>query len=474
MARLYAGLDVGTTRVKLVVFDDSFSEVERKVLPSPLRVSGWSAWHDSHELLSIVWRLGERAASMGVRALGVSLYRASPAAWRPGGEPLSHIVLWLDRHAREESVRMLPPAARLAARLPVVGRAFSPASPLPTISTLLRKYGGRSWTVDALIAERAGSSYVTVAGMASLSGAFHPTALRKLGFLARIAGVPEDLIPGIVGEAEVEGRVGGARLASISADQQAALIGLGCLGGGCVKLSLGTGGFATSASPARGDGVQPLAILLHDGRRYVGWETMLPGLGIAVENMALLAGGFGALKELAGQRCLEDWSGELLVLASSPHSTPGGHLPVLIAPPMPLGRGWAACGIITGLGLAAAGLLKPHMRMARRVLAVGGLTRLRAALEVAASAINRPIESYPQLEASARGAAFLAALGVGDVEISDAAMLEPDPGEGEIHDPHETSLNLEELASIPGGLTASGILQRVRAGLGPATVKGPS
>jgi len=430
--------------MKLVVYDESFAPTEKILLPSPLRVKGLRTWHDPWELLNNIKMLVGKAERIGVRALGIALYRASPAAWRPGGEPLSNIVLWLDREFREEAVKLLPLLAKIASRLPVVGVAFSPASPLPAMSILRREYGGRVWTIDSLVAEWVGAGFVTVASVASLTGIFHPTSLRRLTPLASLAGIPANEIPLLVGEAEVEGRISGVKVSAIAADQQAALIGLGCLEVGCVKLALGTGGFATSPHVIRFEGVQPLTVLLHNGRVYAGSETMIPGIGMVVERLAPLLGGFREMEAVDGIKCLEEWNGGVLAMISRPHSTPGGHLPTLFIPLIPEKPSWLSCSIVIGLGLTIVSLLAPHVRVLKpRVMAVGGLSRIRGSLDITAAALGLTIESYPHIEASARGVAFLAAVGVGDFELKDVSMLRPEPGEAVIHEPRPAPLDME-------------------------------
>ena len=106
--RLYAGIDLGTTRAKLVVYDDGFNPVYYAARPSPLETGPGRATHDPQRLLQLVHELAAQAGKRGARALGIALYRASPLAWTPPRDPLTPVILWMDWERRLEAVERLP------------------------------------------------------------------------------------------------------------------------------------------------------------------------------------------------------------------------------------------------------------------------------------------------------------------------------------------------------------------------------
>ena len=277
-----AGVDVGTTRVKLVVFDEEGRVVESLVLRSPLAWSRGLGVHGASALRGLLLGLVDRARRRGALAVGVSLYRASAARWAPGGSPSTPVVLWLDRVAHLAGWRRLPWLSRaLLSRLPLLGRAFSPYGPLPLIRFLWEHAGPgeRVWTVDAPVAEWLGAGFVSEPGSAALTGLVDPWSLRPLGVVAAAAGLRGLPFPR-VGESVFWDRPRG--VAALVADQQAALTGSPCRGGGgCVKLSLGTGFFADRPLVGRPPRLLPrglVPVVLHrvGGRVEYGLESMAP------------------------------------------------------------------------------------------------------------------------------------------------------------------------------------------------------
>ncbi len=423
--RLVAGIDVGTTRIKLVLYDTGWEPVSVYKISAPLYYRGSRAVHDPHRLLEALKSMAGKAERLGSRLAGLSVYRASPLAWR-NREPLSDVILWLDREMRLQAYESLPLAARLASRLPIVGQALSPRSPLPTIAWLQARYNARAWTLDSFLLDAYSGEYATVASIASLSGAFNPYTLKRLNPLLRLAQADAGLTPRLTGETGVSLNLEGLRVRALIADQQAAVVGVGCLHGGCVKLSLGTGAFATLAldrrPPVLTGELTPLVVALLDEKPVWGVEAMAPGLGIAVEEAVTAAGGFSLLKDVSLRECMDEWAGTLLL----PGPVMRGEYSIIATPGLPGLRGRpAACGAVLSASMIAAGLVNRGALGERKVRAVGGLTRLQVVRDLIAEAAGRSIEYYPRLEASARGAAMLAAVGEGLLEPRDIDTLKP-------------------------------------------------
>ena len=460
--RLTAGIDIGTTMVKLALYDTGWSQVAVYKTRAPLEYRGSRAGHDPHRLLETLKLMAGKAYRLGARLAGLSVYRASPLAWDSSG-PLSDVVLWLDRERRHKAYESMPLAARLASRLPVAGQALSMWSPLPVIAWLQARHAGKAWTLDAFLLDRYAGEYATVASVASLSGAFNPYTLKRLDVMLRLARARPELTPRLTGETSVSFSLEGIKVGSLVADQQAALIGASCLDGGCVKLSLGTGAFATMALPGRPPlltgGLTPLVVALIDEKPVWGVEAMAPGLGIAVEELVAAAGGFSLLEEATPEGCLEEWTGTLLL--PGPALRRRGEMSIVATPGLPGLRGMpAACGAVVSAALIAAGLVGRGPMRGRRVRAVGGLTRLRVVRDLVAAAAGRSIEYYPGVEASARGAAMLAAVGEGLLEPRDIDTLKP--GEPVESSPGGEGWRVEEGLREAGALVSGGSWRRCR------------
>lgn len=428
--KIYAGLDIGSSRVKLAFFDESFNQARLYTAPAPR--GSRPHRHSPRRLLDILAMAARKASKMGARGLGLSLYRASVAAWTPGGEPLSEIYLWTDRASVEESVRRLPPLAGLARKLPILGQVLSGASPLPLISLLLASNpGARVWSIDALVMEHLGAGFRSVASIAATTGSINPWSLKTLRPVTDLVGLPPKAVPEVVGEAGLWGVLEGVAITAVVGDQQADLVGSGCIEPGCLKLSLGTGGFVdaplSGKPPLPRGGVVPIIVHALGQKPLWGVESMVPGLGPVFEGVSEMVGGFKMLGSLATYKC-GSWPPEGLVIAVRRGL---GWSAVAVAPEAAISKSILVCGLLAGSALSLSALVERVSSVAgapRRVVAVGGLTRLAPLVDAIALASGTTIESFPRLNAAARGAAMLAAVGVGDIDVGDLTSFTPEPG----------------------------------------------
>ena len=414
---LYAGIDLGTSRAKLRVYDEEGRLVERADRPEPLHKQGGKAWHDPEELKKILGELMNIAREAGARAIGVSLYRASVAAWRPGGEPVTRIILWLDRDLHRRAADLLPLPGRIARRLPIYNRVLAPWSPLPLIGMLHRENpGARVWTADALLLEWLGHGYKSEPAAAALTGAINPASLRPVPLALRLAGASGLEVPEIGYNVLEPGPHG---VSAMLPDQQAALVGLGC-GTGCVKLSLGTGFFADTVLPGKPPippprGLVPLVVYRVPGETRWGLEALAPGAGYAVDSIVRAIGGWGEIGGLSPEDC-KDWPGAILIPVYSPHPAfPRLSRPVLVGPLSGRGRAEIACAAIMGaVGLAVhtLHLLASKAGRPSRIVITGGLTRLPLIRALLGEALPGPLEACPE-DLTPRGVAALAARAVG-------------------------------------------------------------
>ena len=466
MGDVAAGIDVGTSRVKLRVYDDKGRVSYSVSTPSPLRWSRGEALHDPKGLREILMGLLGAARRRGVEAVGVSLYRASVARWAPGGGASSPVVLWLDRRRHLEAWRRLPRAARAAARVPPYDRVFSPYSPLPVMALLWRGAGPgeRVWTVDALVHEWLGVGYVSEPTGAALTGLINPRGLRPIPLAARLAGLSGAPVPRI-GESILWDRPMG--VAAIVSDQQAGLLGTPCRTGGCVKLCLGTGFFAdrpVSSLPLLPPrGLLPIVLYRYGGRTAYGLESLAPGAGLALEQLAGLVGGFEALNRLGPGDCGEWEGGLVLPYLGGPGAGVGpDRVMILGAPGVRPGRA-LACSIVVGAAATAMLLLGLHGGGVRRLYLGGGAAGIPLLRRLVAASF--PGETlYCGENPAPRGAALLAGKAAG-AELAPAECRSLGRGSGGYREaaglllellsarrPGEADAALEELHGLIRGL----------------------
>ena len=376
-----AGIDIGTTRVKLAIYESDGSLAGFWSKPSPLRWTRGRAEHDPGALRVLLADMLEKARREGARAVGVSLYRASVAAWEPGGHPITSVALWLDRALHAEAHRRHPQA--------------------------------RIWTLDALIHEWIGAGYKTEPTGAALTGLINPRTLRPIKPLWRLAGL-QGLRPPGLGENTLPNAPSG--VSAVISDQQAALLALGC-GGDCVKLSLGTGFFADRPYPGPpplnpGRGLLPIVHYRAQGETRWAIESLAPGAGLAVQGLAEAIGGFQLLHALRPRDC-RWWEGSILIpYPAGPGAGVGAERALLIGNPAPRGRHDAACAIIAGVAATASLLLSLHKPGWTTLHLTGSLTSIP--LIAATLARLTPAKTYhcPQ-DPTPLGAAKLAATALG-------------------------------------------------------------
>ena len=362
-----AAVDVGSTWTKLAVYGPGGETVHAVREPTPRAGRGL---YDAGRLLELLRKLIARARSEGAESVGVSLFRASPVAFKPGGKPVSPIVSWLAFEERRLAQESMPLTARILARAPVVGKAFRPQSPLPLIAWLSKRHpGARVWTLDALVADALAGRYASAASHAALTGAVSPWSLRPMRWALRAVGARGLEVPEIVHDTMI-----GGPLSAVVADQQAAMLGSSCAEPGCVKLSLGTGCFADKPLPGKpprlGGGI-PLVVPLPGGGLRYGVEASVPGLGVALEWAAAALGGFERLGRLRPEHCGR-WRGELVLrLGGWP-----GRTVFLLGPSRPEGWESLACAAAVGAALQCAGAAA-SLGDARRYVLDGGGMRIR-------------------------------------------------------------------------------------------------
>jgi glycerol kinase len=245
--------------------------------------------------------------------------------------------------------------------------------------------------------------------------------------------IPESVLPSIVDStgavAEASVLPGAPLIAGLAGDQQASLIGQGCVAPGLAKVTFGTGGMldvcvgpSRPSFETRGDGgTFPIVAWRSDGVPTWGVEAVMLSAGSNVEwlrdDIGLLSSAAESADVAAACTDTGDvWYVPALMGLGSPvwdfgargtllGLTRGSGRPEIVRAVL---EGVAHRGVdLVEAAEADAGLSIPSLRID------GGMSANPVFVQALADAAGRPVEVSPVLEATTLGAAFLAGLATG-------------------------------------------------------------
>lgn len=427
-------IDVGTSGVRaaIVTPDARMTATEyREVLPcSPAAgLVEFDAAHMAAETLSAARRI---IAEHGpVDAVGIANQRASTVVWdRASGVPVGPGLGWQDLRTIGECLTLQAEGLRLAPSVSATKLAHLLDTHDPDRERDLCFGTIDTWLVWNL---SAGSAHVTDATNVALTGLIHhdrPAWDQRVLDLLRI---PERVLPAIVdssGEiAEAAVLDGSPPILGMAGDQQASLIGQGCVRPGLTKITFGTGGMLDTALGAirpgfdtRGaGGTFPIITWGHRGTPGWGIEAIMLSAGTNVEwlrdDLGLIATAAES-HELAAS--CADSGGVVFVPALLGLGTPEwdyGARGTLLGVTRGVGRAQIVRAVLEGIAHRGTDLVEsaetdsgsgiPSLRID------GGMSRNPTFVQALADASQRTVEVSPVVEATTLGAAFLAGLEAG-------------------------------------------------------------
>ena len=437
-------IDQGTTGSTCLVFEGE-GEVRGRAyaeftqhFPEPGLVE-----HDPDEIWEVTREVAGRAlddAGIDGReldAIGITNQRETVVAWDPRtGRPVHRALVWQDRRGAARCDRL-----RAEGLDEVVNRTtgllldpyFSATKIEWMIENVPEASGAAFGTIDSWLVHRLCGEHATDPSNASRTLLFDIEALEWSAELCSIFGVDPDSLPEVRDSAGIFGTTtefgGEVPVAGIAGDQQAALFGQACFRPGMAKNTYGTGSFvllnAGDAIPrSRGETLSTVAWGIDREVTYAS-EASIFVTGSAVQ---WLRDGLGIIEEAS----------ETEALAASLDSTDGVHfVPALTG----LGSPWwdpYARGTITGLTrgtgrahIARAALEAIAFQTADAVAAQQRATghRLEALrvdggavandwlMQFQADVLGVPVMAPATIETTAKGAADLAALGIGSTTV---------------------------------------------------------
>jgi glycerol kinase len=429
-------VDVGTSSVRAAVIaaDGATADaVERELLPdSP---ADGLVEFDASLMARTCLDLARAAldASGPVDAVGVSNQRGSAIVWdRATGEPIGPALGWQDLRTvgaclalRAEDVRVGPNQSAtkvqwLLDQLDDRGRAAELC--FGTVDSWV------AWTLSG------GALHVIDATNAAVTGLLDRDASGWDSRVLGVLGVPPEIMPTIVDSAGVVGEAtalpGAPPIASLVGDQQASLVGQGCVRRGDAKITFGTGGMldvVLDATPPRHaqrleHGTFPIIAWRHAGTTTYGLEAVMLAAGT---NVQWLRDDLGIIASSDESHALAascaDSGGVVFVPAPLGLGTPAwdyGARAALFGLTRGTGRAEVARAVLEGIAQRGAdlvdaaeadsGITIPAVRVD------GGMTDNPTFVQALADATQRPVEISPVREATGRGAALLAGIAVGD------------------------------------------------------------
>lgn len=371
------------------------------------------------------------AAGGPVDAVGIADQRASTIVWdRATGEPVGPGLSWQDLRTvgecivlRSEGIRVAPnhSATKLAWLLDQHDPDRSRDLCFGTVDTWI------AWHLSEGAVHVTDRTNQSVTGlMTTDASGWHQPALDALR-------IPAAMLPTVVDSTGVVGTAtaltGAPPIAGIAGDQQASLIGQGCVRPGLAKITFGTGGMLDLCigeerpgfTERGGGGTFVLVAWQQDGRPVWGIEAIMLSAGTNVE---WLRDDLGLIDTAADSHAVAaevaDTDGVVYVPALLGLGTPHwdyGARGTLLGLTRGTTRAHVVRAVLEGVAQrgadlveaaeADAGITIPSLRID------GGMSANPTFVQALADAAQRPVEVSPVLEATTLGAAFLAGLAIG-------------------------------------------------------------
>jgi glycerol kinase len=443
-------LDQGTTSSRAIVFDEegAIRAVAQREFPQIFPRAGWVE-HDPAEIwtsqISVaVEALGRASITpRDVAAVGITNQRETTVVWeRESGRPVYNAIVWQDRRTADLCERLKAEGAEPLVR-ERTGLVLDPYFSGTKIAWLLDNVpGARAKAEAGKLAFGTVDSWL----LWNLTGGqLHATdpsnASRTLLFdihegdwddeLLKLLRVPRAMLPEVRASSETLGEVttklglGGARLAGVAGDQQAALFGQLCTAPGLTKNTYGTGCFMLQMTGEKAPASKNKLLTTVAWKRGGKTEYALEGsvfVGGAVVQW--LRDGLGLIRSSADVEALAtsvpDNGGAFLVPAfaglGAPHWDPYAR-GALVGLTRGTSAGHVARAALESIAYQVADLLDAMEADAGVRLSElrvdGGAAGNGLLMQFQADLLGVPVARPVVTETTALGAAYLAGLAVG-------------------------------------------------------------
>ena len=440
-------IDQGTTSSRAIVFNDKGKalHVAHQEFPQQYPADGWVE-HDPEAIWSSVLSVTRKVLSQTDQppaAIGITNQRETTVIWdRDSGQPICNAIVWQDRRTTDvcESLRNEGHEADITAR---TGLLLDPYFSASKIAWMLDHVDGARaravagdlafGTIDTFLLWRltGGRVHATDASNASRTALFNIHKQCWDATLLRYFDVPEAILPQVLDTADHFGttdpEVLGAsiRVGALVGDQQAALVGQGCLQPGMLKSTYGTGCFAMlntggKAHESRHRLLTTVGYRLN-GKTTYALEGSIFMAGASVQWLKDALGLLDSAEQTAALAAsLESNDGVYLVPAftglGAPHWNPHAR-GTLLGMTRATGPAHIARAALEAVCYQSAELLEAMAddvgKDVRTLRVDGGMVRNDWLTQYLADITKTPVERPALLETTALGAARLAGLQVG-------------------------------------------------------------
>lgn len=437
-------VDVGTSglRAAIVRPDATVDTVQYRATPPASPFPGLVEF-DPVAMAAAAIELAQAALGAGgpVGAVGIAAQRASTVVWdRATGEPVGPGLGWQDLRTVVDCI-----VAKAEH-----GFALAPNQSATKLAWLLAQHDPERvrdlcfGTVDTWIAWTLsnGALHVTDRSNAGVTGLMKGDASDWDDRVLGAFNVPRTMLPALVDSTGAIGEAtalpGRPVIAGLAGDQQASLVGQGCVTPGTAKATFGTGGMLDLCTGTRPPAVQgrspagtfPIVAWTSGGEVTWGTEAIMLSAG---SNVDWLCTDLGIIATPAASHdvasACETTDGVVYVPALLGLGTPHwdyGARGTLLGLTRGSGRPQIVRAVLEGVAQrgadlldaaeADAGLRVPTLRID------GGMSENPTFVQALADATGRSIEVSPVTEATTLGAAFLAGLAIGTwADLDDVA-----------------------------------------------------
>ncbi|MHB8634748.1 MAG: FGGY family carbohydrate kinase [Thermoplasmatota archaeon] len=430
---LLLAIDEGTTSATVLALDARRRVVGRASRAVPLVTPrpGWVEQDPAAIWSAVRWAAGHalrqaRAERGDVKVIGIANQRETTILWdRRTGQPVAPAIVWQDRRTADRCDALRPTWESTVRNR--TGLLLDPYFSATKLEALLAARRGRTdalafGTVDSWLAYKFTGRHVTDPTNASRTllwdihkGAWDPELLELFH-------VPEGVLPEVVPSASLLGPTTWAPQAQVAAlvgDQQAALVGQGCVRAGQAKNTYGTGCFLlqhTGSTPVRSrrgllttraatTGAAQFAL---EGAVFTAGalvEWLRTGLGV-IRNPEGLDRLAGAVPDSGGVHVVPAFTG-----LGAPHWDARAR-GALLGLTRGTDRRHIARAAIEGIAFQCADLVDAMQRDSRhpipRLRVDGGVAKSGLLLQVQADLLGKPVVRPANVESTALGAAALA------------------------------------------------------------------
>ncbi len=466
-------IDQGTTSTRVVAYDSRLRPVgqaQAEVLPT-FPKPGWVE-HDPTKLVDSVGPLVTGALSAArigadrVAGIGLTNQRETTVLWdRATGRGVGPAIVWQDRRTAPFCEKNRDRRGWIAGR---TGLVLDPYFSATKIAWLLDQIPGArdraeagelaAGTVDSLLIWHltGGSRHVTDATNASRTLLMDLRTLEWADDLCSFFDVPRQILPEILPSVGDFGKTrglgylpDGLPIRGVAGDQQASLVGQGCLEAGQAKCTYGTGAFLLvhtggEVVPSTRGLITTLAASLDAGSPQYALEGSVFIAGAAVQWFRDGLKAVGAAPEVDRlSESADPDSGVLFVPALTGLGAPYWE-PEARGTIFGLTRATSVADLaratLEGVAFQILDLIdamNADLPVPLRDLRVdGGMAKSDPFLQFQADLLGLPLQRSPQPESTALGAALLAGLGVGlwPDPASAAALLQEG---GQVFTPRE-------------------------------------